>query len=191
MTPPGRFWSFVVPTPAGCWLWTGLKVAGYGRFSIQNKGIGAHRVSYEALIGAIPDGLELDHLCRVPSCVNPLHLEPVTGAENRRRARASTAKVPPGMTARQRQILEFINASVAERGFPPTLREIGQQFNISSTNGVSDHLKALQKKGFLFKADLKSRGLRSSIDGSPDWRRWVPPAKAFIDEDALGRQVAP
>lgn len=70
-----------------CWLWIGGKqAAGYGSFGVRGSGKLAHRVSYELHRGAIPDGLHLDHLCRVKSCVNPDHLEPVTPRENVRRA---------------------------------------------------------------------------------------------------------
>src|SRR4029079_4448471 len=76
------------------------------------------------------------------------------------------------LTQRQRDILDFISASIMSRGFPPTLREIGEQFNIRSTNGVNDHLKALEKKGHLRREDLKSRAMRPIIlpgtDGSGD-----------------------
>jgi len=71
------------------------------------------------------------------------------------------------LTQRQREILDFIAASIAERGFPPTLREIGEHFSIRSTNGVNDHLKALEKKGHLRREDLKSRAMRPVLpDGS-------------------------
>lgn len=71
------------------------------------------------------------------------------------------------LTQRQRDILDFISASIMERGFPPTLREIGEHFNIRSTNGVNDHLKALEKKGHLRREDLKSRAMRPVLpDGS-------------------------
>lgn len=64
------------------------------------------------------------------------------------------------LTERQQQILDFITGSINERGFPPTLREIGEHFGIRSTNGVNDHLKALEKKGHLRREDLKSRAMR-------------------------------
>jgi repressor LexA len=68
--------------------------------------------------------------------------------------------MPDALTDRQREILDFITASINERGYPPTLREIGEHFGIRSTNGVNDHLKALEKKGHLRREDLKSRAMR-------------------------------
>jgi hypothetical protein len=73
---------------SGCWLWIGSRNRdGYGRIGIGGDLSPAqvHRFVYEILVGRIPDGLELDHLCRNPCCVNPLHLEPVTHQENGRR----------------------------------------------------------------------------------------------------------
>jgi len=71
------------------------------------------------------------------------------------------------LTQRQREILDFISASIVERGYPPTLREIGEHFSIRSTNGVNDHLKALEKKGHLRREDLKSRAMRPVLpDGT-------------------------
>jgi len=71
----------------GCWEWTGNMRKGYGRFSLTvayktKRDVPAHRVAYETFIGPIPDGLQLDHLCRNKGCVNPKHLEPVTCREN-------------------------------------------------------------------------------------------------------------
>jgi len=66
----------------------------------------------------------------------------------------------PGLTDRQKEVLEFIQRSIDGRGYPPTLREIGEHMGIRSTNGVNDHLKALEKKGYLAREDLKSRALR-------------------------------
>jgi len=67
-----------------CWLFTGaLSGNGYGYVSVgHTRLVRAHRAVYEALVGSIPDGTELDHLCRRPACVNPAHLEPVTHREN-------------------------------------------------------------------------------------------------------------
>src|SRR5438270_11427996 len=71
-----------------------------------------------------------------------------------------TVPMADALTQRQRDILDFISASIVERGYPPTLREIGEHFHIRSTNGVNDHLKALEKKGHLRREDLKSRAMR-------------------------------
>ena len=77
-----RFWAKVDKTET-CWLWTGGQSAGYGRFGFKGRpNLGAHRFAYELLVGPIPPGLDLDHLCRVRNCVNPDHLEPVTRREN-------------------------------------------------------------------------------------------------------------
>ena len=67
-----------------CWLWTAAQNAGgYGIVGVATRRSGlAHRVVYEALVGPIPDGLTLDHVCRVRHCVNPRHLRPVTNYEN-------------------------------------------------------------------------------------------------------------
>src|SRR3954451_2903008 len=64
------------------------------------------------------------------------------------------------LTDRQREILDFITRSIAKRGYPPPLGEIGSHFGIRSTNGVNDHLRALEKKGYLQREDMKSRALR-------------------------------
>lgn len=66
-----------------CWIWERtLSLKGYGVFSIGKKQYKAHRAIYEAVRGAIPEGLTLDHLCRQRSCVNPYHLEAVSSVEN-------------------------------------------------------------------------------------------------------------
>src|SRR3954470_7136770 len=68
------------------------------------------------------------------------------------------------LTERQEKILAFIKQSIQDQGYPPTIREIGEHFGIRSTNGVNDHLKALERKGYLMRGELKSRAL-SVIDG--------------------------
>ena len=65
-----------------------------------------------------------------------------------------------GLTKRQEMVLDFITQSISSRGYPPTLREIGSHMGIRSTNGVNDHLRALERKGYLKREDMKSRALR-------------------------------
>lgn len=82
-----RFWRYVSPEPnSGCWLWVGsLNKGGYGQLGVKKGQFGAatkrpkvaHIIAWELYRGPIPDGFQLDHLCRVRSCVNPDHLEPV------------------------------------------------------------------------------------------------------------------
>ena len=76
-----EFYTFRIPEST-CWYWAGALVDGYGSLSVHGRMKRAHRLYYELLIGKIPDGLELDHICRERSCVNPSHLEPVTSREN-------------------------------------------------------------------------------------------------------------
>ena len=81
-----RLLARVKPSSCGCWIWQGgLSGKGYGRVRIDGKVIGAHVFVYETLVGKVPSGLELDHLCRVRQCVNPEHLEAVPPKENYRR----------------------------------------------------------------------------------------------------------
>lgn len=77
-----RFWHYVEVT-GFCWLWTGTTcVKGYGRFSADSASWQAHRFAWTLLMGDIPAGLEIDHLCRIRNCVNPDHLEPVDHRTN-------------------------------------------------------------------------------------------------------------
>ena len=77
-----------IDAKSGCWIWTGAKRGGspreghYGGLSVGGKQMYAHRYVYELLVGPIPHGLVVDHLCRVRRCVNPAHIEPVTEREN-------------------------------------------------------------------------------------------------------------
>jgi hypothetical protein len=85
----GELFARSIPIPfSGCWVWDGfLDRFGYGRLASGKRGVSykAHRVSYEYAKGPIPDGLQIDHLCRVKGCINPDHLEAVTPGENVRR----------------------------------------------------------------------------------------------------------
>lgn len=114
-----RFEEKVMVDPnSGCWLWTGAVAPnGYGIFKGMEKLENAHRSSYKMHVGEIPAGLNLDHLCRVRSCVNPAHLEPVTHAENVRRG------LSPAM---------FTKAAI-ERGHAKTHCPSGHPFSEENT----------------------------------------------------------
>ncbi len=83
-------------------------------------------------------------------------------------ARSLSEGDQPKLTKRQKQVLDIIKQSIQERGYPPTLREIGAFMGIKSTNGVNDHLRALERKGYLKREDMKSRTLRPTDVGLSD-----------------------
>jgi repressor LexA len=94
------------------------------------------------------------------------------------------------LTDRQREILTFISQSIDERGYPPTLREIGEHFGIRSTNGVNDHLRALEKKGHLQREDLKSRALRPVGPAPTAAARGEAHAVDVVEIPVVGRVAA-
>jgi repressor LexA len=94
------------------------------------------------------------------------------------------------LTDRQKEVLEFIQESIAGRGYPPTLREIGERMGIKSTNGVNDHLKALEKKGYLAREDLKSRALRPLKLPDGKLPQAAPLSEEYVDVPILGKVAA-
>lgn len=91
-----RFWAKVIKTEDGCWEWQAALRTGYGAFAPAKIQYPAHRISYFLFHGQISDDLVLDHVCRNPKCVNPLHLEEVTDKENIMRGFS-----PPATNARK------------------------------------------------------------------------------------------
>jgi repressor LexA len=107
-------------------------------------------------------------------------------------------------------VLDFIRQSIADRGYPPTLREIGARMGIRSTNGVNDHLRALERKGYLTREDMKSRALRptahansngdaaeaeearggDALSGGPGRPQLIGDDEDVIDVQVLGRVAA-
>jgi hypothetical protein len=101
-----RIYGKWIEDGSGCWLWTASNTNGYGVIFHYGRYAKAHRVVYETLIGPIPAGLQLDHLCRVTLCVNPKHLEPVTMQENIRRGsgNGSALWAPPTHCAKGHEL---------------------------------------------------------------------------------------
>jgi hypothetical protein len=92
-----RFFDKIVYCPSGCWVWVGVVspsqgTIGYGTIKKGTKVLMAHRVSYEIHKGPIPEGYQIDHLCRYTLCVNPYHLEAVTPQENYRRSNSISGR---------------------------------------------------------------------------------------------------
>lgn len=127
-----------------CWEWTSpLMYKGYGRFYGNGKHVLAHRWSYEHYRGPIPDGLQIDHLCRVRHCVNFAHMEVVTGKVNTRR----------GMSARRNQ--PRVRRTHCPQGHPYN----EENTSISSTTGWQDCRICRRETSFRYK-ERKRTGMR-------------------------------
>ena len=95
-----------------------------------------------------------------------------------------------GLTKRQAQTLDFIRQSIEQRGYPPTLREIGEYMGIRSTNGVNDHLRALERKGYLRREDMKSRALKLVDDPALPLAKTRGETSELLDVPVVGRVAA-
>src|ERR1700691_4096379 len=95
-----------------------------------------------------------------------------------------------GLTQRQQMVLDFIQQSIHDRGYPPTLREIGARMGIRSTSGVNDHLRALERKGYLTREDMKSRALRPvSPAEAPSHSRSFDESNGSADHSTLSHSL--
>jgi hypothetical protein len=115
-----RFVEKIVESSTGCWEWMATRgVDGYGRFYLNTRDYAmAHRWGYEHLVGPIPEGLQLDHLCRVRHCVNPRHLEPVTSQENLLRSPITRATINKSKVfCRQGHALTGSNVLIGSDGY--------------------------------------------------------------------------
>ena len=103
------------------------------------------------------------------------------------------SEAPKSLTDRQAAVLEFIQQHIDESGYPPTIREIGDHLGIKSTNGVNDHLKALERKGYLERQTGKSRALKPlrTPDGSPVVDEDEAPAGPVPEEMAGDAHAVP
>jgi len=121
MTPdmlPANFAAKIQPDVLGCWEFTGaLNSQGYGCIQHEHKVQLTHRVAYTLLVGPIPAGLQIDHLCRNRRCCNPQHLEAVTPGENNRRKIAVTGTWRERLTACKRvHTFDAENTYIDHRG---------------------------------------------------------------------------
>jgi lambda repressor-like predicted transcriptional regulator len=120
------FWKRIDKSPTGCWLWTGTRDSqGYGRFKIDGKYWGAHRLAFTELKGPIPDGLFVCHHCDVPACINPEHLYAGTHDDNMRDV---------SRRERNARILDWETAMVIRdlKGAGVSSREVAKQYGVSS-----------------------------------------------------------
>lgn len=137
-----RFWSrVVVDETSDCWVWVGSRGRdGYGRTRVRESSQLAHRVAFATWAEPLRKGLQLDHLCRVRSCINPKHLEQVTARENVRRGVA-----PPAVQAKR---------TVCVRGHPlngPDARlyagQAGKHRQCIVCRAIRDHARYRRRKG--------------------------------------------
>ena len=115
LPPEERFWPKVQKTET-CWLWTGFKRNGYGHFWVRGRLIQAHRFAYELLVGPIPTGLTLDHLCRNRSCVNPKHLEAVSMRTNILRGNNLSARYAQATHCVHGHPFDLFNTLIGRKG---------------------------------------------------------------------------
>lgn len=114
---PEQFQANIFIDESGCWLWQRSLQFGYGTAHLNGKRSRAHRFVYELLVGPIPEGMCIDHLCRVRHCVNPAHLEVVTNKENVLRGIGYTAQQARQAVCKRGHQLTGDNMRLSKKGF--------------------------------------------------------------------------
>ena len=108
---------------SGCWIWQGrIEKNGYGRVYVGDEKVGVHRLFYETLVAEIPTGHQIDHLCKVRSCVNPNHLEAVSQYENNMRSDSPAAVNARKTSCPQGHPYDEINTGTWDRGNGRSMR---------------------------------------------------------------------
>lgn len=162
------FWEHVDKS-GECWIWTGSKhSAGYGSTSVNAKRVYAHRYAYEVLVGPIPEGLVIDHLCRNRLCVRPDHLEPVTLAENTRRG--ATPFGPLHATCKRgHDVLNEENIYVAQGGkhCRQCARDRDNQ-RVRPNRGKFAYARLRARKALLAAGGAENEETRTYRDGEDD-----------------------
>ena len=180
---PDRFWNKVQPCPmSGCWLWTAGGNHGYGTFGTSTRGVekreNAHRFSYRHLVAPIPDGLVIDHLCRVRCCVNPVHMEVVTNRTNVLRGDGLTARAARSTTCTRGH--EYVAGSFRLRRNGGRLCLICARANAQAkyfSNG-----RARQRREYRSRWLVQAEGLRELVQAEAIARG--PLTQAWFDEMA-------
>lgn len=155
-----KFWAQVEVT-GSCWLWLGRRDRdGYG-YGPGCRGFSrAHRASYSYLVGPIPEGMQLDHLCRVKHCVNPDHLEPVTVQENNARRKKYNIKADPNRAKITPDLQRQLDG-LCRKGH--VLAEVGVLKSLRSNGSVRQQCRACQhdvQERYRRNRGIESRGRR-------------------------------
>ena len=163
-----------LPDENGCWIWRWyVHSSGYGMLRSGGKARYAHRVVYEQLRGPVPEGLELDHLCRVRRCVNPDHLEPVTRSENLRRSPITFA----GRNARKTHCIrghEFTPENTLMTRNGRNCITCAHLHSLARSRGGMDVVAApiTDEQAFAQAVEQRARELAGSISGAVPARFW-------------------
>ena len=145
-----------------CWLWLGTRSdSGYPLVSHKEKTSVVTRLVLAKKLGRdLRPGEMACHHCDNPPCCNPAHLFVGTAADNARdmaeKFRGTNGSTP---SAGQKRVLAFIEEYRRDYGSAPSIRELCEAFDVTSTNGMNDHLRALERKGLITRRSMKARSI--------------------------------